>query len=227
MAHVAAYISNVFGRSPFGGLQIHAKGCAKTARELIPLFDAANDARWEDVDQLYQQIADLENQADDQKRLVRSTLPRGFFLPVARADLLDLVGRQDKIANRSRDIAGLVHGRRLQFPVEVQPKIAALVSASAEICSQVGDVVSMLDELMESGFKGIVRARVLQMIDDVERKEHEADGVVVEIRSKLFLIENDLPAVHVMFLYAALDEIAGLADDAERVAHRVQMMLAR
>ena len=94
--------------------------------ELISLFDAANDARWEDVDRLYQQIADLENQADDQKRLVRSTLPRGFFLPVARADLLDLVGRQDKIANRSRDIAGLVHGRRLQFPVEVQPKLSLI-----------------------------------------------------------------------------------------------------
>ena len=227
MAKVSAYISNVFGRSPFGDLQHHASLCVAAAKELQVLFPATNAGRWDEVEQSYDRLTNLENEADLQKRKIRSNLPRGFFLPVARADLLDLLGRQDGIANTARDVAGLVLGRRMQFPSPVQPKIIELVNGSVETCEQVSEVVDMLDELIESGFKGLGARRVVGMIEQVEASEHKTDELVVEIRAELFAMETELPAVHVMFLYRVLDLIAELADVAERVGHRVQMMLAR
>ena len=227
MAKVSAYISNVFGRSPFGDLQHHAALCVAAAKELQVLFPATNEGRWDDVEQSYDRLTALENEADLQKRNIRSNLPRGFFLPVARADLLDLLGRQDEIANTARDVAGLVLGRRMQFPTALQPKILELVNDSIETCEQVNEVVDMLDELIESGFKGMGARLVVGMIEQVEASEHKTDGLVVEIRAQLFAMERELPAVHAMFLYKVLDLIADLADVAEKVGHRVQMMLAR
>jgi predicted phosphate transport protein (TIGR00153 family) len=227
MAKVSAYFSNVFGHSPFRDLQNHAALCVEAAKELRVLMPAANEARWDDVEQSYNRLSDLENQADLQKRNIRSNLPRGFFLPVARADLLDLLGRQDGIANTARDVAGLVLGRRMQFPTALQPAILELVNGSIDTCEQVKGVVDMLDELIESGFKGMGARRVIGMIEQVEAAERKTDEIVVLIRAGLFAVENELPAVHVMFLYRVLDLIAELADVAERVAHRVQMMLAR
>ena len=188
---------------------------------------AASEERWDDVEQSYNHLSDLENQADLQKRNIRSNLPRSFFLPVARADLLDLLGRQDGIANTARDVAGLVLGRLMQFPVPLQPAVLELVNGSIDTCEQVKDVVDMLDELIESGFKGMGARRVIGMIEQVEAAERKTDEIVVLIRAGLFAVESELPAVHVMFLYQVLNLIAELADVAERVAHRVQMMLAR
>ena len=92
MANVPAYFSTVFGRSPFRDLQQHVSLCVTAARELQILFPAAHEGRWDDVEQSYDRITEIENEADAQKRGIRSNLPRGFFLPVARADLLDLLG---------------------------------------------------------------------------------------------------------------------------------------
>lgn len=37
-------------------------------------------------------------------------------MPVAHANLLELLSQQDKITNRAKDIAGLMLGRRLVIP---------------------------------------------------------------------------------------------------------------
>ncbi len=227
MTNVSAYFSGVFGRSPFRDLQNHAKLCVSAAAELKLLFPAANENRWEDVQQHYDRLTEIEQQADEQKRSIRNHLPRGFFLPVARADLLDLLGRQDEIANGARDVAGLVIGRRLQFPVSVQAEVLELVEGSIATCAQVCEVVASLDELIDTGFKGREARRVSDMIEKVEYLEHRTDELVVKIRAGIFAVEADLPAVHVMFCYKVLDLLSELADVAERVGHRVQMMLAK
>jgi uncharacterized protein Yka (UPF0111/DUF47 family) len=65
------------------------------------------------------------------------------------------------------------------------------------------------------------------MIEEVEELEERTDEIVVSIRSGLFEVESELPPVQAVFFYKALDKIADLADVAERVAHRVQMMVAK
>ena len=227
MAIFSAYVSKVFGRSPFSDLQAHAGLCIAAAEELLVLFPAAHQADWDKVEQSYDRLTELENQADAHKRKIRSNLPRGFFLPVARADLLDLLGRQDEIANGARDIAGLVLGRKLQFPVSLQPTILQLVERSIDTCRQTGEIIDTLDELIDTTFRGPQARRVIDMIGAVETIEHQTDQLVVQIRADLFALEDSLPPIQVMFLYRSLDRISELADVAERVAHRVQMMLAQ
>ena len=72
------------------------------AANLVPLFQAVMAEDWEKVEQIQQQMAQLENEADKLKKSVRQHLPKSLFLPVPRSDLLDLLSVQDKIANRAR-----------------------------------------------------------------------------------------------------------------------------
>ncbi len=195
--------------------------------ELLKLLSAANNGQWDSVIAGYKRIAELENQADHIKREIRSNLPRGFFLPVARADLLDLLSRQDKIANGAQDVAGIMTGRRMQFPPEMKEQVFKLAQQSVTACHRVRDVVGELDELIDSGFRGPEARRVLRMIENVEDDEHRVDELLVQVRASLFALEEQLPPVHTIFLYQVLELIADLSDAAERVGHSVQMMLAK
>ena len=227
MTIVPAYFSGIFGKSPFPALQKHAAVCAEASEVLLLLFPAANAGKWDEVERHYDKLTHLEHKADKQKRKIRSKLPRGFFLPVARADLLDLLSRQDEIANDARDIAGVMLGRRMQFPLVIQADIIELVQGAVATCISVCELISEFDELIETGFSGLEAKRVATMIEEVEELEANTDALAVGIRAKLYEIETELAPVQAIFFYRVLDMIAELADCAERVAHRVQMMIAK
>ena len=227
MAKAPAYFSGIFGKSPFPTLQQHASTCADASEILLLLVPAANAGNWEEVERLYDALTQLEHEADAQKREIRSKLPRGFFLPVARADLLDLLSRQDEIANDSRDVAGVILGRRMSFPSSMRDSVLGLVEGAVATCSCARELVGLFDELLDTGFSGLEAKRVADRIEEIERLEAKTDAILVDVRSQLFQVEDELAPVQAVFLYRALDLIADLADGAERVAHRVQMMIAK
>jgi len=109
-------IVNLFGTSPVRPLQKHMEKVVECVSQLEPLFDAviANDLV--SVDQIQERIVALEHDADDLKHDLRLNLPRSLFLPVERRDLLEVLTMQDKIANRAKDIAGIIRGRRMPSP---------------------------------------------------------------------------------------------------------------
>ena len=78
---------------------------------LEPFVDAVLARDFERAAAVQHEIAQLEDEADDQKHELRMHLPSTLFLPVDRRDLLDVLTMQDNIANRAKDIAGLMVGR--------------------------------------------------------------------------------------------------------------------
>jgi uncharacterized protein Yka (UPF0111/DUF47 family) len=46
-----------------------------------------------------------------------------------------------------------------------------------------------------------------------------------EIRARLFALEKDLPPVEVMFLYRVIELVGEIADMAERVGRRLELLL--
>lgn len=227
MSGVGEYFTSIFGRSPFKPVQQHMDLCVSASDRIVPLIEAVVQQRYEDVARLQGEISSLEAEADELKGEIRSNLPRGFLLPVARADLLDLLTRQDKIANRAQDIAGLILGRQMTFPAEMHDGLLAHTRSAAKVCRLADEVVNELDELIETSFTGREAERVQKMIEEVERKERENDETQVEARRVLFSLESQMNPIDVMFIYRILDLIGDLADAAERVGHRIQMMLAK
>ena len=218
---------SLFGRSPIGPMQEHIAKAYECAAKLIPFFQAVMAEDWERVEQVQQEMVRLEKEDDKLKRDVRIHLPKSLFLPVPRSDLLELLSVQDKVANRAKDIAGLMLGRQMSIPQQLQPIIMPYVQRTVDACEQALTAMNELDEILETGFGNREVARVTAMIEELEDIEHDTDRMQIEVRRNLYKIEKELPPVDVIFLYTIIEWIGDVADRAERVGNRLEQLLAR
>ncbi|CAE6949912.1 Phosphate transport regulator (distant homolog of PhoU) [Pseudomonas marincola] len=218
---------SLFGRSPIGPMQQHIAKAHECAANLVPFFEAVMAEDWAKVEQVQQDMARLENEADKLKKSVRLHLPKNLFLPVPRSDLLELLSVQDKIANRAKDIAGLMLGRSMTIPASLQPEMLAFVRRCVEASAQALKAMKELDSLLEAGFGGREAMLVESMVMELEEIERDTDVMQISIRRALFKLEKDLPAVDVMFLYKVIEWLGDVADRAERVGNRLEQLLAR
>jgi|TARA_R110000782_G_scaffold40149_7_gene92778 predicted phosphate transport protein (TIGR00153 family) len=201
-----------------------AQACAAA---LKPFINAALEGDWEKASAAQSVIVDLENEADKLKKQVRLQLPSNLFLPVPRSDLLDLVSMQDRIANCSKDIAGLMLGRQMKIPDSLAASMSEYVDLAIATSAQAMKAIEELDELLETGFRGREVNLVETLIEELDRLEHSADKLQIDIRAALYLIEKDLPPVDVMFLYQTINLIGELSDKSQKVGSRLQIVIAR
>ena len=134
---------------------------------------------------------------------------------------------QDKIANKAKDIAGLITGRKMNIPESLGAQFKTFISRSIDASAQARKAINELDELVETGFKGREVNLVEKMIKKLDKIEGDTDKIQVKIRAELFKREATLPPIEVMFLYKIIEWIGDLADIAQRVGSRLELMLAR
>jgi uncharacterized protein len=222
-----SFVANLFGRSPVRPLQDHIDKSANCARELIPFLEAALAGDWPRADEVRQRILVLEHEADNLKRQIRLNMPTGLWMPVPRADLLDLLMIQDRVANTAKDVSGLIIGRHMGFPADVSASVMALAQRCIDAVNQAQRSVNELDELFETGFRGAEAKLVESMISQLDAIEDDTDRLQVEVRAQLFALEKSLPPVDVVFMYQAIEWIGEVGDFAQRVGSRLLRMLAR
>ncbi len=218
---------NMFGRSPIRPLEAHMAKVHACVKELGPFFEAVIEEKWSEVALIQQDIVRLENEADDLKRDLRLHLPKGLFLPVSRSDLLELLTVQDRLANKAKDIAGIILGRKMVFPEPVVQPFKDFLKRCIEASKQANTAIHELDELLETGFSGNEIKLVESMIAELSRIERDTDEKQIRLRHILFDLENTLPPVNVMFLYKIIEWTGELADRARETGDRLQILLAK
>lgn len=202
--------------------KVHA--CVK---ELLPFFEAVLSHQWEEVDAIKLKISHLENEADAMKRDLRIHLPKSLFMPVARSDLLELLSVQDRLANKAKDIAGVVFGRRMVIPAAIAPAFVQFLQRCVEASKQANTAIHELDELLETSFSGNEVKIVEGMIANLWHIERDTDERQIHLRQGIFEIENKLAPVDVIFLYQVIEWIGDLANHAQDIGDRLQVLLAR
>lgn len=220
-------ILGVFAKSPIKPLEKHIRLVTKSCDQLIPFFEACFKKDWTTAGKIRTKVSKFERDADTLKRQIRLELPGGLFMPVDRADLLELLTQQDKIANKAKDIAGRIFGRKLEIPESLHASFAVYVARNIEAAEKAADAINELDDLLETGFRGREVELVEKMINQLDEIEDDTDEMQVKLRSDLMAIENDINPVDVMFLYQIIEWIGDLADLSERVGARLEILLAR
>lgn len=219
-------ITRIFGQSPVQPLQTHIEKVFECVSQLTPYFEAIYVEDWDTVISIRETIAHLEGEADKLKKEIRLHMPKGIFLPVSRRDLLEMLTMQDKIANKAKQISGLVLGRKMSFPVSLQEPLLKFIETGIAACAQAVKTVNELDELLEAGFRGSELQVVENMLIRLGEIESENDDLQIEIRAMLLELEDDLPPIDVMFTYKIIEAIGDLGDHAQRVGSRLELMLA-
>ena len=220
-------IGSLFGRSPIKPIQAHMEKAVACVELLESFFQALMQDDWDKAKAIGKTVVKMEKEADKQKHSVRKHLPNNLFLPVPRSDLLELITAQDKLPNCTRDITGLMIGRKMGIPENLHDIMVAYVATAKDASTQALQAINELDELLSTGFSGPELKTVERLLNLLDKAEHKNDKQQIKIRSALFKLESDLPPVDVMFLYKIIDLIGELADAAQSVGSRLRLLLAR
>ena len=217
-------LNDVFGSSPLGHIERHAQACLDCVKQLSAYFEAAQAGDWKKAEKVQAEIVRLEGIADDIKMEVRMNLPRGLWMSVSRADLLDLVRIQDKMANETKDIAGLSLGRELAFPKKLDKSLSKYIETVIQAAEKAVEVVVATRDLSKSAFGARQVKVIASKCAAVEKIERRSDKSQLKIRAKLRSHEEKTSPIDAMFLYQLLSQIGEVADHAEKVSHRAQII---
>lgn len=219
--------SMLFAKSPFKALQTHMREVVACARDVRPLIQALAEGDQAEVDRIKERIFEREAKADKIKNKLRLHLPKSLFMPVDRADLLEILHLQDTIANRAQDIAGLLIERRMTIPPFMREPLIALTARCIDTCEHALNVIEELDELLALGFRGREADKVNDMLKELNEIENETDELGVALSRTLFEHEDEMKPVSVMMWYRLIEWIGDLADYAEKVGDRLRLLIAK
>jgi len=217
-------ISEVISNSPLALLERHAGVCVDCVERLPLYFQEVQSGRWARAEEVREEICRFEGLADELKQDVRSNLPRGLWMSVSRADLLELVRVQDKMANGVKEVSGISLGRQLAFPSPLTEDLNEFVDVVVAVSRSVVKIIGATRELSRSAFGTRQTNAILDFVSQVEAGERRSDDMQAALRARVREHEVDLPPVDAMFLYQLLAAIGEIADNAEKVAHRAQII---
>ena len=217
-------ISEVISNSPLALLERHAGVCVDCVERLPLYFQEVQSGRWARAEEVREEICRFEGLADELKQDVRSNLPRGLWMSVSRADLLELVRVQDKMANGVKEVSGISLGRQLAFPSPLTEDLNEFVDVVVAVSRSVVKIIGATRELSRSAFGTRQTNVILDFVSQVEAGERRSDDMQAALRARVREHEVDLPPVDAMFLYQLLAVIGEIADNAEKVAHRAQII---
>lgn len=223
---MANMLANIFGSSPVKPLEKHIDVSYRCAKQLPAFFAAAISGDWDKAARVRREIEMLEHKADDLKKQIRLHLPKSLFMPVPREDLLELLLVQDKIANRTKDVSGLVMGRKMQIPSTIAEQFLEFVDRNVDAAKQARKSVRELEELFTAGFRGAEVDLVSGLIEELDRIETDTDDKQAALRAALFEIEQSLNPVDAVFMYQVIELTGEIADMAERVGRRLELLLS-
>lgn len=223
---MANAFANIFGSSPVVPLEKHVNIAYKAVRALGGFFEAVIEDNWETAKESREEINRFEHEADDLKKEIRLHLPKSLFMPVPREDLLELLLVQDRMANRAKDVSGIVLGRKLQIPPQIADEFLEFVQRNIDAAKQARKSVRELDELFTSGFRGAEVSLVESLLEELDQIETDTDALQAALRASLYVVEKTLDPIDAIFLYQVIEMTGEIADMAERVGRRLELLLS-
>jgi len=86
--------------------------------------------------------------------------------------------------------------------------------------------VDGLAEVVQTSFTGARAKELLTSIDEVSQHEHLADKVQDQLAKTFFLHEDEFKPAEIFLWIRVFEKIASIANQAEKMTHRVRLFLA-
>ncbi len=217
----------LFGDSPFPYLTEMAHRVKECADEVPKLFEAFFDGDYDQVLAIAEKISHLEHEVDVVKTRIRDGMPKTRFMPVDRRDMLEVLATLDAVADAAEDVAKLFTLRRMEIHEELAEPLRSLIRRVQRTVNKAVEVVEALEVLADVGFAGKESDRVMEMIDELNRLEHEADLVQDDLARKLFEIEDNIKPGSLMMWNKIFNEVGDMANSAEKMGNRLRLFLSK
>jgi predicted phosphate transport protein (TIGR00153 family) len=112
------------------------------------------------------------------------------------------------------------------MPSQIAEQFLEFVDRNVDAAKQARKSVRELDELFTAGFRGAEVALVEGLIEELDQIETDTDEKQAALRAALFDIEKELDPIDAMFMYKVIELTGEIADMAERVGRRLELLLS-
>ena len=215
----------MFRKSPFEPLHVHVEKVMECVGLVRPMFEAVRDVKYADLENITKNVFKAEHEADIIKDEIRQTIPKTFYLPVLRGDLLGHLKLQDDMADSAEDLAYLLTIKKIVLPKAISELAMKYVDTVIRVCELANKLTEQVRVAAEDGFEPNSVERALELIKTVEKAEWESDRCNYKLSQALFTLENEISAVDIMLWFKIFGELGSLANSAESLADRVRRML--
>lgn len=216
-----------FAESPFGPLGEHMAKVKECVALVEPMFEAVLKQDYDHLKKITEQVFKLEHEADQVKTEIRRRIPKTFYLPIYRGDLLAYLKLQDDVADSAEDIAVGLTIKRLVLPVALEQDVREYVGRVLKVCEILFTCTDQLAGLVEADFGGRRGQAILDLVAQAEHAEWRADKAQFNVAQKLFALDDQLRPADMMLWSNVFRELGRLANHADNTAERLRRMLVR
>jgi predicted phosphate transport protein (TIGR00153 family) len=214
----------LFYKNPFEDLAKHADKVSECARMFQKAVQCHLDDRCEEFDNLTDQVAKLESEADAIKRNIRGHTPRGIFMPVDKFQFFRYLREQDKVLDGVEDALYWLSYRPQGIKNDVGDDLRYLVEKVVPAIELLSPLVNMAWSFFRSRSEE-ERQKIKSLIRDIRQYENEADHLERELIHKIFTrIKDPLQVFHLIRL---VETIGSIADHAENSTDMMRSMIAK
>ena len=137
-----------------------------------------------------------------------------------------MVSRQDRIADYAQNVAEQLSFRPLMEDDEAREHLAKMAKAVSETVATYEDLIEALRDYHISGRTKAGADKVMELIREVNLKEHEADIVEAEAAAFVFTNGEDQPLA-AMHMYRVLQRLDDVANACEKAANAFLPLLSK
>jgi predicted phosphate transport protein (TIGR00153 family) len=220
-------VLNIFAKSPFRPLGMHANKGGEAVRKLNEALQAYCAGDMVRVEELSRDIDRIEHEADVIKQTIRSQLSSSIMLPVNANDLLNFLKPQDSIADNVQEVAYWLTFRQCDAPDVIKDGFLELMSRNLETVEKYETLVDKLSELLETSFSKKEVKETLAIVPEVEELEHQVDVIESNMLKMIFDHEDELGGSGVYYFVELVKGIGNIADASEHAADRLRTMILR
>jgi hypothetical protein len=189
------------------------------------MFAILRDGDLAKLSEMADSVSKIEHQADLAKDEIRNNLPHRLFMPISRANLLQILHAQDSIADAAEDAAILLTLTPLEMDDELWAEFMIFLEKNIETFGEICTVVQELDELLAASFGGAEAEKVGKMIDNVALREHEVDVLQRQLLRQLYArVDTFKPAIFQLWLQV-FESVAKISDESEKLGKSLRMTL--
>ncbi len=219
--HVEEALSDVGGPkadgpTPFDMFHNHAEVVETTVEKMVIAVEKA--CIGEDASEEIQATIESEFEADKVKASIRDAVRDDLRFGIASdsKSFLHMVSRQDRIADYAQNVAEQLSFRPLMENDEAREHLAKMAKAVADTVATYEDLIAALRDYHISGRTKAGADKVMELIREVNLKEHNADMVEAEAAAFVFTHGEDesLAAMHMYRVLQRLDDVANACEKA-------------
>ena len=181
----------------------HAELCVKGARELVDLM-----THFDNLERRLHAIEVVEKQADKVTFMTVGVLHKTFITPLDREDIHRLITKMDDVLDMMEDAAQTVSLYDIQAVTPEAQRLAELCLACTE---RLQEAIALLHNMDNS-------RQILEICEEVDRLESDADHVMHAALSKLFRDEPDVRnLIKLKAIYEFLENVTDLCEDVANI----------